>query len=98
MHESPSLANESQSSPAALVNHAVHSSPEQLDLGTELNERLPIQLKLSVGAANDPLEHEADAMADKVMRMPETSFIQRKCACADRDDEHVRLKPLASQV
>lgn len=98
MHEPTSIANQQQSSPAAVANEAVHSSPEQLDPETELNERLPIQLKLSVGAANDPLEHEADAMADKVMRMPETSFIQRKCPCADRDDEHVRLKPLASQI
>jgi len=98
MHESAFIANQQQSSHAALDNHAVPSSPEQLDLGTELNERLPIQLKLSVGAVNDPLEHEADAVADKVMRMPETSFIQRKCSCADRDDEHVRLKPLASQI
>ena len=98
MHEPTSIANQQQSSPAAAANEAVHSSVEQLEPETELNERLPIQLKLSVGAANDPLEHEADAMADKVMRMPETSFIQRKCACADRDDEHVRLKPLASQI
>jgi len=98
MHEPTSIANQQQRSPAAAANEAVHSSAEQLEPETELNERLPIQLKLSVGAANDPLEHEADAMADKVMRMPETSFIQRKCACADRDDEHVRLKPLASQI
>jgi hypothetical protein len=98
MQEHTSIANQQQISPTAAANEAVHSLPEQLDPETELNERLPIQLKLSVGAANDPLEHEADAMADKVMRMPETSFIQRKCSCADRDDEHVRLKPLASQI
>jgi uncharacterized protein DUF4157 len=29
-----------------------------------------IQRKLQVGAANDPLEHEADRAADRVMRMP----------------------------
>ncbi|MDB5086629.1 MAG: hypothetical protein JWR09_623 [Mucilaginibacter sp.] len=98
MHENTSIANQSQSSPVAAANETVHSSPEQLDPDTELTERLPIQLKLSVGAVDDPLEYEADAMADKVMRMPETSFIQRKCSCADRDDEHVRLKPLASQI
>src|SRR5262245_45077694 len=28
-----------------------------------------IQAKLTVGAANDPLEHEADRVADHVMRM-----------------------------
>jgi hypothetical protein len=32
--------------------------------------RLPIQAKLKVGAIDDPLEHEADRVADHVMRMP----------------------------
>ena len=32
--------------------------------------RLPIQAKLKVGAVDDPLEHEADRVADQVMRMP----------------------------
>ena len=31
----------------------------------------PIQAKLMVGAVNDPLEHEADRVAEQVMRMPE---------------------------
>ena len=31
---------------------------------------LPIQAKLKVGAVDDPLEHEADRVADQVMRMP----------------------------
>ena len=30
----------------------------------------PIQAKLKVGAIDDPLEHEADRVADQVMRMP----------------------------
>jgi hypothetical protein len=88
--------NESQSSPAALVGKTVPAQQPD-ELKTALSESLPIQLKLSVGAVNDPMEHEADAMADKVMRMPETSFIQR-CSCGDRDDEHVRLKPLTGQI
>lgn len=42
--------------------------------------QLLIQTKLTIGAADDPMEDEADAMADTVMRMRETtpSFIQRK--------------------
>ena len=52
----------------------------------------PIQRKLKVGAVNDPLEHEADRMAARVMQMPTTEGaassgpvqISRKCtACAD---------------
>src|SRR3954470_18751983 len=38
-----------------------------------------IQKKLSVGAVDDPLEDEADVMADKVMRMPEKNFIHHQC-------------------
>lgn len=39
---------------------------EELSAGAET----PIQAKLTVGAADDPYEKEADAVADKVMRMP----------------------------
>ena len=56
---------------------------------------LTIQRKLSIGAVNDPLEHEANAMADKVMRMPEQSFIQRKCAQCE-EEEKAQRKPLTS--
>src|SRR5262245_52070275 len=31
---------------------------------------LPLQAKLKVGAVNDPLEQEADKVADQVLRMP----------------------------
>src|SRR5215204_2579566 len=30
-----------------------------------------LQRKLAIGRVNDPLEHEADRVADQVMRMPE---------------------------
>src|SRR4051812_33912126 len=47
-----------------------------------------IQPKLAVGGVNDPLEHEADRVADEVMRMPYpniavsagTPGVSRKCA------------------
>lgn len=69
----------------------------------ENSEAIPaaaIQRKLTVGATNDPMEHQADAMGDKVMRMPEAPLVQRKpsSSCCDYDDEHVHLKPLAGQV
>jgi|GEM_PF-3845574 len=54
-----------------------------------------IQCKLAIGAINDPLEHEAETTADKVMRMPETSFIQRKCAHCE-EEQKLQRKPLAS--
>ena len=56
-----------------------------------------IQRSLAIGAVNDPLEHEADAVADKVIRMPEPNFIRRKCANCE-EEEKVQRKPLASFI
>lgn len=69
--------------------------PEQ-HLFIESLQRFPVQRKLIVGAADDPMEQEADAMADKVMRMPEKSFIQRKCSPCE--DEEAERKPIASFI
>src|SRR5580704_16002884 len=55
--------------------------------------------KLAVGEANDPLEHEADAVADRVLSSTGTagsvsgaaneSGLKRKCsACEERSEEH----------
>src|SRR5260370_383806 len=62
-----------------------------------------LQTKLRIGSSNDPLEHEADRIADAVLRMPApvTSFaaaplqISRKCAkCAD--EEALQAKPVGT--
>ena len=37
-----------------------------------------IQPKLTVGSPDDPYEKEADAMAERILRPPETSFLQTK--------------------
>ena len=58
-----------------------------------------LQPKLAVGAANDPLEHEADRVAEQVMRMPASGTlasdapprISRKCASCE--EEKARTKP-----
>ena len=56
-----------------------------------------IQRKVSIGALNGPLEHEADSMADKVMRMPEPNVIQRKCAHCE-EEEKAQRKPSESFI
>ena len=64
-----------------------------------------LQPKLSIGAVNDPMEYEADAMADKVMSMHElpsvaagnAGGIQRKCSHFE-EEEKVQRKPLASFI
>jgi hypothetical protein len=59
-----------------------------------------IQPKLTINQPDDEYEKEADAMADKVMRMtntnetffmPSHSFLQRKCAACE-EEEHLQMK------
>src|SRR6185312_1274111 len=52
-----------------------------------------MQRKLEIGAVNDPLEAEADQVADRVMRMPDSevavssanSQVSRKCAACEEE-------------
>src|ERR1700712_4079919 len=76
--------------------------------GSFVAENIVVQKKLAVGAVNDPLEHEADAMADRVMRMPMSSAfsstqnnsIQRKCNhCEEEENDGIaQRKPLVSFI
>jgi len=68
-----------------------------------------IQAKLSINEPGDHYEHEADAMADKVMRMtdssanaptffkPADSTLQRKCQACEEEDKHVHRKENSSE-
>jgi hypothetical protein len=59
-----------------------------------------LQARLTVGAVDDPLEREADAVADQVMRMPAhaivpsaTPRVSRKCAsCESEEKRKLRAK------
>ncbi len=82
---------------ASAVQSLSAAEPVQADLYKEALQHLSIQRKLSIGAVGDPLEQEADAMADTVMRMPETSLIQRKCADCE-EEEKVQRSPLAASI
>jgi Domain of unknown function (DUF4157) len=66
-----------------------------------------MQCKLEIGAVNDPLEAEADRIADHVLRMPDPSVatadsphaLQRKCAECEEEEAHtVRPKREASHA
>ena len=51
--------------------------------------RAHLQAKLTVGAVDDPLEREADQIAERVMRMPDpasTGTLQRKCASCEKEE------------
>ncbi|QEC78002.1 eCIS core domain-containing protein [Mucilaginibacter ginsenosidivorax] len=55
-----------------------------------------IQRKLAVGETSDPMEYQADDMADKVMRMPVRPLVQRNAG--DKNDENIKRKPLTGQI
>jgi hypothetical protein len=71
-----------------------------------LDVRRPIALqpKLAVGAVDDPLEHEAERVADHVMRMPSSAFpitpdaaqISRKCDVCEEETATLRTKGAAA--
>ena len=97
MHEHNSIVSQSPviqpvSKDAAFSQHTANEN-----ICTESFYHFPLQRKLSVGAVDDPLEDEADNMADKVMRMPEPNFIQRKCAHCE-EEEKAQRKPLESFI
>lgn len=82
-------------SPAATPLQIKEAPKETIRLS--LLNNFPLQRKLAIGAEDDPLEREADAMADKVMRMPEPNVVQRKCTHCE-EEEKAQRKPLASFI
>src|SRR5271165_6419832 len=58
-----------------------------------------MQTKLTIGAVNDPLEHEADAVSEIVMRMPDPVLsvsasplqVSRKCAVCEEEEGNTKL-------
>jgi Domain of unknown function (DUF4157) len=69
-----------------------------------------IQAKLVVGEVNDPLEHEADRVAERVMRDPMRDpgeavsltagppRLSRKCAACEDEENALRMKPARSDA
>ena len=56
-------------------------------LETNVDASVFVQTKLDVGSTDDPLEKEADSMAETVMRSPDYSFIQRKCQECEKEEK-----------
>ncbi len=79
------------------------------ELGAPRNmARLPgiLQAKLRIGSVNDPLEHEADRVADQVMRMPAPDValssapeqVSRKCEECEEEEEKLQMKEAGPQA
>jgi hypothetical protein len=92
----PTPARRSRVLPAP-ANRALRLSPaggNQAHLRRLAIGGRPLQAKLTVGAVNDPLEREADAAADRVMRMTEPRVssssaptLSRKCAACGEEEQ-----------
>jgi hypothetical protein len=91
-----STPNRDKTASSAANDKRTLSSEESL-MTKDSTSPTNIQTKLMVGSADDPLEHEADAVAESVMRMPENSFIQRKCDECEKEDK-LQKKPLAGNT
>src|SRR5262245_22274701 len=73
------------------------------------SDRIVVQRQLALGQIDDPLEAEADAMVDHVMRMPEPrapsggndgapDIVQRRCAECENEDASVMRSSIARNV
>jgi len=77
----------------------------QAALGRLSPAPLGLQPKLEIGAVDDPLEREADEVADKVMRMADPApsvrstppKVSRKCAACEEEDKKVQRKCAACE-
>jgi hypothetical protein len=80
---------------AATISAAAGPSSQAMQLRHTGLGRAMIQRKLAVGRSDDPLEHEADQVAEQVMRMPAPEIsagaappqISRKCAACEEEDK-----------
>lgn len=91
-HQSDHVANSSLFQPHTSANNL---TPGQLihlqrTLGNQAVGRI-IQAKLSISEPDDPYEREADQVADKVMRMPDS-------VTSGEEETKVQTKPLSSQI
>ena len=89
---SPSIASDLVPAPAA-ARAGTGWLPAQHSLAGITISPAPfaLQTSLEIGAPDDPLEREADDVADAVMRMPEGETLQRKCAGCEEDDSLQRM-------
>lgn len=91
------------------MNLAVHTKSGEKRKGNVFSGNIFFQPKLNINQPNDVYEQEADAVADKVMRMPDPSInnsffkpaitsIQRKCAHCEEEEKKMQRKEINENV
>ncbi|MBV7530825.1 DUF4157 domain-containing protein [Chitinophaga sp. sic0106] len=107
MAEHTTAVEDTQVVSAAQAVAADYTNAAEMQAEGPKTNWLPVQFKLSLGATDDPQEAEADAMADKVMRMPASPAaihasplaVQRKCAACEQEEAgEVQRKPASGLV
>jgi Domain of unknown function (DUF4157) len=56
------------------------------------SENIAQENNLMIASSNNQQEQQADQTADNIMRMPESSFVQRKCTACEHEEEKVSRK------
>jgi len=79
------------------ARHSVDAGIQQADhhfdqINIYANPAPGIQAKKWVSSPGDESEKEADEVANKVMRMPDSTQIQRKCAACEDEEKKVQRK------
>ena len=89
------------------MHTAIHHTESSVGASRPFFSPAAIQPKLTIGQPNDKYEQEADAMADKVMRMPQNlPDVQAKCAECEQEEQvqpkrkknFLSLKPLLQRM
>lgn len=62
------------------------------------NNSFSIQRKPSIGREDDPLEHQAESIADSIMQITTPSLVQKKCSACEKEKEQVHRKGLQSFI
>ncbi len=75
---------------------AAGSARREDDLGPSRRRAGSVQ-RLTIGAADDPYEREADRVAERVMRMP-VAAVQRKCASCEEEETRLHRRPHSPSV
>jgi len=84
--------------PSCVAAIPVFAPSERARTGSSTLPRIALQRKLAIGAVDDPLEHEADRVAEQVMRMPAPATVSRASPlqisrkCAECEEEEGKLQ------